>query len=127
MKDEKTKLVTITEADLSDSENEKILISEASHSQAMQYMRQILQFAKDDVVVVKFIKKNGETREMKVHFDEDFIRRALKHSHDPKIIKIKKANKLRDNMVVCELLPDGNYQFRTIPLRKVLKVQRETL
>lgn len=127
MKDEKTKLVTITEVDLSDSENEKILISEASHSQAMQYMRQILQFAKDDVVVVKFIKKNGETREMKVHFDEDFIRRALKHSHDPKIIKIKKANKLRDNMVVCELLPDGNYQFRTIPLRKVLKVQRETL
>ena len=119
--------MTITEADLSDSENEKVLILEASHSRAMQYMRQILQFAKDDVVYVKFIKKNGETREMKVHFDEDFVKRALKHSHDPKIIKIKKANKLRDNMVVCELLPDGNYQFRTIPLRKVLSVKRETL
>ena len=121
------KLVTITEADLSDSEHEKVLISEASHSQAMQYMRQILQFAKDDIVSVRFIKKNGETREMKVHFDEEFVKRALRHSHDPKIIKIKKANKLRDNMVVCELLPDGNYQFRTIPLRKVLSVKREPM
>ena len=116
-------LKTITEADLSDNLEEKVLISEASHSEAMRYMRDILKFSKDDVVTVKFVKKNGETREMNVHFDEDFVKRAIRNFHTPTILRIKKTNKERDNMVVCEMLPGGTYQFRTIPLRKVISVK----
>lgn len=102
----------------------KVLLLEVNHEDAMRYMRYIVAHDKDDIVDVLFRKKNGRIRKCRVHFDDDFVRRAVKGDKSPRILKIRKTNKERDNFVVCELLPSGKYQFRTIPLRKITQIRR---
>lgn len=102
-----------------------ILLSEATHEQAMSFMKKILNNWKKDIVEVTFVKKSDKRirRKMKVHFDEDFVKKATSGRFPEHVAKIKATNKDRDNMVVCELLSNGKYQFRTIPLRNVLRIR----
>lgn len=102
-----------------------ILLSEATHEQAMSYMKKILNNWKRDIVEVTFVKKGNKRirRKMKVHFDEDFVKKATNGRFPEHVAKIKATNKERDNMVVCEMLPSGKYRFRTIPLRNVLRIR----
>lgn len=102
-----------------------ILLSEATHEQAMSYMKKILNNWKRDIVEVTFVKKGNKRirRKMKVHFDEDFVKKATTGKFPEHVEKIKATNKERDNMVVCEMLPSGKYRFRTIPLRNVLRIR----
>ena len=106
--------------------DERALLVEATHEQAMRYMRYIIKHSKDedDVVEVFFRKKNGRIRKARVHFDDEFVDMAVKNIDSPRILKIKKTNKERDNFVVVEQLPNGKYQFRTVPLRNVTQIRK---
>ena len=98
----------------------KILLTEATHEQAMNYMRKILKHWKTNIIEIVFTKKStGATRKIRVHFDEDFVKNACNGGNDEIVKQIRATNKERDNMVVCEMLPNKKYQFRTIPLRNV--------
>lgn len=98
----------------------KILLTEATHEQAMNYMRKILKHWKTNIIEIVFTKKStGATRKIRVHFDEDFVKNACNGGNDEIVKQIRATNKERDNMIVCEMLPNRKYQFRTIPLRNV--------
>lgn len=104
----------------------KILLTEVDHALAMRYMRYIIRNSKnkDNIVEVFFRKKNGRIRKARVRFDKEFVEKAIKNIDSPRIIKIRQTNKERDNFVICELLPSGKYQFRTIPLRKITQIRK---
>lgn len=101
-----------------------ILLESVSHAQAMKYMHYIVSNMKNDIVEIIFRKKNGQMRKMKIHFSKNFVEKTVKNSKLPQIISIKKTNELRDNMVVCEITNSGKYQFRTVPLKEITKINK---
>ena len=71
---------------------------------------------------VVFIKRDGSVREMMVSHDAH-MKDAIKGTGNS-VAESKRAatNEVRGNLVVRELLPDGSFQWRTIPLSRVLSI-----
>ena len=100
----------------------RILLAEATHQEAMDFMDKILKNMKTHVVQVVFQKLDGTTRTMNVKYSRKLM--ADRKGTRPEMVRqIRATNRARDNLLVCELLPNGKYQFRTIPLRNVESVK----